>query len=122
MGGGRDDETTNSLDPEVDPSPIRKTRSSLTIPLPANGLRRAFGRMVQSAHISLSLKRGIIVVYHHLSHEHLPMYLAEFHFHFNARSGLGAKDYERAELAAKGIVGTRLTYRRPDSAGQESAA
>jgi hypothetical protein len=49
------------------------------------------------------------------------MYLAEFDFRYNARSGLGVNDYERAELAAKGIVGKRLTYQRPHSEGQESA-
>ena len=68
------------------------------------------------------LKRGIIGVYHHVSHEHLAMYLAEFDFRYNARSKLGVNDYERAERAAKGIVGKRLTYRRPDSARQESTA
>jgi transposase-like protein len=67
------------------------------------------------------LKRGILGIYHHVSHEHLPMYLAEFDFRYNARSRFGVDDYERAELAAKGIVGKRLTLRRPHSAGQESA-
>jgi transposase-like protein len=67
------------------------------------------------------LKRGIIGVYHHVSHEHLPMYLAEFDFRYNNRTKLGVNDYERAELAAKGIVGKRLTYRRPAGARQESA-
>jgi transposase-like protein len=66
------------------------------------------------------LKRGIYGVYHHVSHEHLPMYLAEFDFRYNARAGLGVNDYERAELAAKGIVGKRLTLRRPRVEGQES--
>ena len=67
------------------------------------------------------LKRGITGVYHHVSHEHLPMYLAEFDFRYNARSGLGVNDYERAELAAKGITGKRLTYRRPHIERQKSA-
>src|SRR5229473_750366 len=31
------------------------------------------------------LKRGINGVYHHVSHEHLPMYLAEFNFRYNNR-------------------------------------
>jgi hypothetical protein len=31
-----------------------------------------------------------------------------------ARSGLGVNDTARAEKALKGIVGKRLTYRRPD--------
>jgi transposase-like protein len=62
------------------------------------------------------LKRGINGVYHHVSHEHLPMYLAEFDFRYNARSGLGISDPERAGKLLKGIVGKRLTYRRPDEA------
>jgi transposase-like protein len=66
-------------------------------------------------------KRGAIGIYHHISQEHLPMYLAEFDFRYNARAKLGVNDYERAELAAKGIVGKRLTYRRPHIARQESA-
>jgi transposase-like protein len=60
------------------------------------------------------LKRGINGVYHHVSHEHLPMYLAEFDFRYNARSALGVNDPERAGKLLKGIVGKRLTYRRPD--------
>jgi transposase-like protein len=62
------------------------------------------------------LKRGIIGVYHHVSHEHLPMYLAEFDFRYNARSRLGVNDTERSHKLLKGIVGKRLTYRRPDNA------
>jgi len=64
------------------------------------------------------LKRGINGVYHHVSHEHLPMYLAEFDFRYNARSALGVSDPERAGKLLKGIVGKRLTYRRPDEAAQ----
>jgi|SRR3984893_824116 len=65
------------------------------------------------------LKRGINGVYHHVSHEHLPMYLAEFDFRYNARSGLGVSDPQRAEKLLKGIVGKRLTYRRPDEAAHD---
>jgi hypothetical protein len=39
--------------------------------------------------------------------------LAEFDFRYNNRVALGVDDYERAEKLAKGIVGKRLTYRRP---------
>ncbi len=60
------------------------------------------------------LKRGIIGTYHHISNEHMPMYLAEFDFRYNNRSGLGVNDPTRAANALKGIVGKRLTYRRPD--------
>jgi transposase-like protein len=65
------------------------------------------------------LKRGLTGVYHHVSHEHLPMYLAEFDFRYNARAGLGVDDHARAERAAKGIVGKRLTYRRPVGTREE---
>jgi len=67
------------------------------------------------------LKRGIYGVYHHVSHEHLPMYLAEFDFRYNARSGLGVNDVERAHKLLSGVVGKRLTYRRPRVERQESA-
>ena len=60
------------------------------------------------------LKRGIIGTYHHISNEHMPMYLAEFDFRYNNRSKLGVNDPARAAKALKGIVGKRLTYRRPD--------
>jgi len=57
---------------------------------------------------------ALVGVYHHVSHEHLPMYLAEFDFRYNARSVLGVSDPERTGKLLKGIVGKRLTYRRPD--------
>jgi transposase-like protein len=59
------------------------------------------------------LKRGIIGTYHHVSQQHLKRYLAEFDFRYNERSALGVDDKERAERLLKGIVGKRLTYRRP---------
>lgn len=62
------------------------------------------------------LKRGIIGTYHHVSEAHLGRYLAEFDFRYSNRSKLGVEDAERAERALKGIVGKRLTYRRPDQA------
>jgi hypothetical protein len=37
-------------------------------------------RFVRGADYFSILKRGINGVYHHISHEHLPMYLAEFDF------------------------------------------
>jgi hypothetical protein len=60
------------------------------------------------------LKRGIIGTYHHISNEHMPMYLAEFDFRYNNRSGLGVDDTQRRDKAIKGAVGKRLTLRRPD--------
>jgi transposase-like protein len=55
-------------------------------------------------------KRGVIGTYHHLSEAHLARYTAEFDFRYNSRMDT---DRERADAALKGIVGKRLTYRRP---------
>jgi transposase-like protein len=55
------------------------------------------------------LKRGINGTYHHVSQVHLKRYLCEFDFRYNFRH---VSDLERAESAAKGIAGKRLTYRR----------
>src|SRR5215470_12769290 len=48
----------------------------------------------------------------HCKEKHLHHDLAEFDFRYNTRTALGYNDFMRAELAAKGIVGKRLTYRR----------
>jgi transposase-like protein len=66
------------------------------------------------------LKRGINGTYHHVSQQHLKRYLAEFDFRYNERSALGVEDRERAAKALKGIVGKRVTYKRPDSSGAEA--
>jgi transposase-like protein len=60
-------------------------------------------------------KRGMRGTYQHCSEKHLHRYLAEFDFRYNNRSALGVNDGERAVELAKGIVGKRLTYRRPNS-------
>ena len=52
-------------------------------------------------------------VYQHCAEKHLHRYLAEFDFRYNNRTAHGVNDGERAELLAKGIIGKRLTYRRP---------
>jgi transposase-like protein len=54
------------------------------------------------------LKRGINGVYHHVSREHLPRYLAEFDFRYNARH---LTDTERTRLALGMTEGKRLMYR-----------
>lgn len=59
------------------------------------------------------MKRGITGVYHHVSERHLKRYLAEFDFRYNERSALGVEDAERMAKSIPGIVGKRLTYRRP---------
>ena len=55
------------------------------------------------------LKRGINGNYQWVSAKHLRRYLGEFDFRYNTRD---VTDFERAALAAKGIQGKRLTYRR----------
>ena len=63
------------------------------------------------------LKRGIMGIYHHVSAAHLHRYTAEFDFRYNYRLALGYTDMQRTEIAAAGISGKRLTYRR---AGQRA--
>jgi transposase-like protein len=63
------------------------------------------------------LKRGIYGVYQYVSEHHLKRYLAEFDFRYNERIALGIDDTERTTRALRGIVGKRLTYRRPGISG-----
>ena len=65
-------------------------------------------------------KRGMLGVYQHCSEKHLHRYLAEFDFRHNNRIALGVDDTARADQLAKGIVGKRLTYRRPNRADVQS--
>src|SRR3989442_7281420 len=53
------------------------------------------------------LKRGIIGTYHHVSKKHLPRYLAEFDFRYNARA---MSDLTRSVLAVTRTEGKRLQY------------
>jgi transposase-like protein len=66
-------------------------------------------------------KRGMKGVYQHCKEKHLHRYLAEFDFRYNTRTALGYTDLMRAELAAVGIKGKRLTYRRPHKQSQIEA-
>jgi transposase-like protein len=61
-------------------------------------------------------KRGMVGTYQHCGEQHLQRYLAEFDFRYNNRIKLGVNDSMRAEKALQGIVGKRLTYRRPRAA------
>ena len=63
-------------------------------------------------------KRGMKGVYQHCDKKHLHRYLAEFDFRYSYRSALGVEDTERANVALKGAVGRRLTYRQPDERPQ----
>ena len=56
-------------------------------------------------------KRGMKGIYQHCSEKHLQRYLSEFDFRYSNRIALGVNDPSRTELAIKGIVGRRLTYR-----------
>lgn len=59
-------------------------------------------------------KRGMKGIYQHCGEQHLHRYLAEFDFRYCNRAKLVVDDKARAINAVKGIVGKRLTYRRPD--------
>jgi hypothetical protein len=56
-------------------------------------------------------KRGMKGNYQHCKEKHLHRYLAEFDFRYNNRVKLGVDDVARTDIALKGIVGKRLTYR-----------
>jgi transposase-like protein len=56
-------------------------------------------------------KRGMKGIYQHCSEKHLHRYLAEYDFRYSNRIRLGIDDVQRTEIAIKGIVGKRLTYR-----------
>jgi transposase-like protein len=56
-------------------------------------------------------KRGMKGIYQHCAEKHLHRYLAEFDFRYSNRVRLGIDDVQRTELAFKGAVGKRLTYR-----------
>lgn len=56
-------------------------------------------------------KRGMKGVYQHCGETHLHRYLAEFDFRYSNREANGFNDGERSQVALRGIVGKRLTYR-----------
>jgi transposase-like protein len=65
-------------------------------------------------------RRGMVGTYQHCGEQHLNRYLAEFDFRYSNRASLGVNDAERADIASKGIMGKRLTYRRtvqPEASG-----
>jgi ISXO2-like transposase domain len=61
-------------------------------------------------------KRCMVGVHQHCGEQHLQRCLDEFSFRYNNRVRHGVEDEERAVLAAKGMDGKRLTYRRTDAA------
>lgn len=64
-------------------------------------------------------KRGMKGVYQHCKEKHLHRYLSEFDFRYNNRVRLGVNDEARTVKALQGVVGKRLTYRRPDVTAAE---
>ncbi len=58
-------------------------------------------------------KRGMKGIYQHCSEKHLHRYVAEFDFRYSNRVRLGVDDTARTNSALGGIVGKRLTYKRP---------
>ena len=56
------------------------------------------------------LKRGVVGTFHHVSEQHLPLYLAEFDHRHNCRE---MTDGERTVDGLKRIEGKRLMYRAP---------
>lgn len=62
-------------------------------------------------------KRGMKGVYQHCGEQHLHRYLAEYEFRYNYRIANGVDDKARTIEGLKGIVGKRITYRRPDLNG-----
>jgi transposase-like protein len=61
------------------------------------------------------LKRGVVGTFHHVSSQHLKRYVGEFDYRYNTRTALGFSDFDRFTASFPGIVGKRLTYRRPRS-------
>jgi transposase-like protein len=58
------------------------------------------------------LKRGVVGTFHHVSAQHLPLYLAEFDHRHNCRK---MTDGERTDVGLTKAVGKRLIYRQPES-------
>lgn len=59
------------------------------------------------------LKRGVVGVFHHVSHKHLFRYTSEFDFRWNHRD---TTDGERLVAAIRATGGKRLFYRTPKGA------
>lgn len=58
------------------------------------------------------LKRGVIGTFHHVSAQHLPLYLAEFDHRHNCRK---MTDGERTDVGLTKVIGKRLIYKTPPS-------
>jgi transposase-like protein len=58
-------------------------------------------------------KRGMKGIYQHCGEQHLKRYLCEYDFRYNYREKLGYDDFERTNVALRGIEGKRLMYQGP---------
>ena len=56
------------------------------------------------------LKRGVVGTFHHVSAQHLPLYLAEFEHRHNTRK---MTDGERTDVGLQMVIGKRLIYKTP---------
>ena len=54
------------------------------------------------------LKRGVVGTFHHISEQHLPLYLAEFDHRHNCRK---MSDGERTDIGLQKVMGKRLIYK-----------
>lgn len=54
------------------------------------------------------LKRGVVGTFHHISAQHLPLYLAEFDHRHNCRK---MSDGERTDVGLQKVLGKRLIYK-----------
>ncbi|MGD0251676.1 MAG: IS1595 family transposase [Verrucomicrobiota bacterium] len=54
------------------------------------------------------LKRGVVGTFHHISAQHLPLYLAEFDHRHNCRK---MSDGERTDIGLQKVMGKRLIYK-----------
>jgi transposase-like protein len=54
------------------------------------------------------LKRGVVGTFHHISAQHLPLYLAEFEHRHNCRK---IRDGERTDVGLQKAAGKRLIYK-----------
>ena len=68
-----------------------------------------------------SFKRGMRGVYQNCSSNHLHRYVAKFDFRYSERAANGVDDTRRAKKVLQGVVGKRLTYRRPDESPKPKA-
>ena len=72
--------------------------------------RREGDRLVTTANVESFfglLKRGIMGTFHHISEQHLPLYLAEFEHRHNCRK---LTDGERTDAGLQKAIGKRLIY------------